>query len=71
MAKKAQEAQEAPRRPSVVYDLKMPVYGYRDDSGQSRTLDIDRPKIEGLKLNCLSNLSKSVGVERVRGIEPL
>ena len=50
------KGQEAPRKPSVVYDLKMPVYGYRDDRGQARTIDMDRPKAEGLKLNCLSNL---------------
>ncbi len=51
------EAQVAPRKPSVVYDLKMPTYGYRDDRGQARTLDIDRPKTEGPKLNFLSNIS--------------
>lgn len=49
--------QEAPRKPSVVYDLKMPVYGYRDDRGQARTVDAERPRVEGFKLDCLANLT--------------
>jgi hypothetical protein len=50
------KTQEAPRKPSVVYDLKMPAYGYRDDRGQSRTVDVDGPKVGELKLTCLANL---------------
>ena len=51
------KAQEDHRKPSVVYDLKMPTYGYRDERGQSRTVDVDGPKSRGPKLNCLANLS--------------
>lgn len=51
------EPQDTARKPSVVYDLKMPAYGYRDDRGQTRTVDVDRPKENGFKLNCLANLT--------------
>lgn len=50
------KTQPTTQKPSVVYDLKMPAYGYRDARGQSRTVDIERPKAGGLKLNCLANL---------------
>lgn len=51
------KTQATTQKPSVVYDLKMPSYGYRDDRGQSRTVDIERPKAGGFKLNCLANLA--------------
>lgn len=48
-----------PREPSVVYDMRMPNYRYRDDRGESRTVGVDRPKSEGFKLDCLANLTFS------------
>lgn len=48
--------QQDARKPKVVYDVKMPAYGYRDEKGQSRTIDIVRPKPADLKLDCLANL---------------
>jgi hypothetical protein len=51
------KAQEAPRKPSVVYDIKMPVYVYRDDPALSKTVDAGQPKSDNFKLNCLANLT--------------
>ena len=49
--------QKAGRKPSVVYDLSMPSYRYRDDRGEARTVGADRPKSEGFKMDCLANLT--------------
>lgn len=43
-------------KPRVVYDVKMPAYGYRDDKGQSRTVDVVPMKAAAPKLDCLANL---------------
>lgn len=46
-------------KPRVVYDIKMPAYGYRDERGEARTVDVSAPKAAGLKLDCLANLTLS------------
>lgn len=46
-------------KPRVVYDIKMPAYGYRDERGEARTIDVSAPKASGLKLDCLANLTLS------------
>lgn len=48
-----------PHAPSVVYDLRMPNYRYRDDRGEARTVGVERPKSDGFKHDCLANLTLS------------
>jgi len=45
------------RKPSVVFDLKMPSFLYRDDRGEAKTVGVDRPKQGDFKVDCLANLS--------------
>lgn len=45
------------REPSVVYDVRMPSYHYRDDRGESRTVGVERPKADSFKLDCLANFT--------------
>lgn len=45
------------RKPSVVFDLKMPSFAYRDDRGEAKTVGADRPKQGDFKVDCLANFS--------------
>ena len=50
-------APKSPRKPSVVYDLRMPGYRYRDDRGEAKTVGVERPKDVAVKFDSLGNLT--------------
>lgn len=47
----------AARRPSVVFDLKMPDFRYRDDRGEAKTVGVERRSSDDFKIDCLANLA--------------
>lgn len=44
------------KKPNVVYDIRMPEYNFRDDSGKTTTIDMNRRETAKPKIGSLGNL---------------